>query len=113
LGLAAYFRERDAAKISGAAVAARSAPDVFAEGPSGGIMLHRPGETRPSEHLIKSGQGGKTYLSHVGESGHASDCEGMSFDGNRLVLCWLDEFGTRRYGTMFFDRCRKIMRLAY
>lgn len=106
-GLAAYFKESDAVKVGSAAAAACSAPYVIAKGPSGGIMLHRPDETRPSEHVIKSGWGGKTYLSPVDESGSAKDREVVSFDGNRLVLRWLDESVAGRYGTMVFVRCRK------
>jgi hypothetical protein len=106
-GLAAYFRESDAAKVASAAATACSAPYVIAKGPSGGVMLHRPDEVRPSEHLIKSGWGGKTYLSPVGESGDAKDREIVAFDGNRLVLRWLDESVAGRYGTMVFIRCRK------
>jgi hypothetical protein len=106
-GLAAYFRESDAAQVTSAAAAACSAPYTIAKGPSGGVMLHRPDETRPSEHLIKSGWGGKSYLSPAGESGDAKDREIVSFDGNRLVLRWLDASVAGRYGTMVFVRCRK------
>ena len=106
-GLAAYFRESDAARVTSAAAAACSAPYMIAKGPSGGVMLHRPDETRPSEHLIKSGWGGKSYLSPAGESGDARDREIVSFDGNRLVLRWIDASVAGRYGTMVFVRCRK------
>ena len=106
-GLAAYFRESDAASVTSAAAAACSAPYIIAKGPSGGVMLHRPDETRPSEHLIKSGWGGKSYLSPAGESGDAMDREIVSFDGNRLVLRWLAASVAGRYGTMVFVRCRK------
>jgi hypothetical protein len=106
-GLAAYFRESDAARVTSAAAAACSVPYTIVKGPSGGVMLHRPDETRPSEHLVKSGWGGKTYLSPVGESGDAKDREIMSFDDNRLVLRWLDASVAGRYGTMVFVRCRK------
>lgn len=106
-GLAAYFRDSDAARVTAAAAAACSAPYVIARGPSGGVMLHRPDETRPSEHMIRSSWGGKTILSPVGESGTARDREVLSFDGGRLVLRWLDEGVAGRYGTMVFVRCRR------
>jgi hypothetical protein len=106
-GLAAYFRESDAARVTSAAAAACSVPYTITKGPSGGVMLHRPDETRPSEHLIKSGWGGKSYLSPAGESGDSKDREIMSFDDNRLVLRWLDASVAGRYGTMVFVRCRK------
>jgi hypothetical protein len=106
-GLAAYFRESDAARVTSAAAAACSAPYAIAKGASGGVMLHRPDEVRASEHLIKSGWGGKMFLSPVGESGNAKDREIVAFDGNRLVLRWLDESVAGRYGTMVFVRCRK------
>lgn len=106
-GLAAYFRESDAARVTSAAAAACSAPYTIAKGPSGGVMLHRPDETRASEHLIKSGWGARSYLSPVGESGDAKDREIIAFDDNRFVLRWLDASVAGRYGTMVFVRCRR------
>ena len=106
-GLASYFKESDAARVTSAAAAACSAPYTIAKGPSGGVMLHRPDETKPTEHLIKSGWGAKSYLSPVGESGNARDREIIALDGNRFVLRWLDANVAGRYGTMVFVRCRR------
>lgn len=106
-GLAAYFKDSDAERVAAAARAACGQPYVIGKGPSGGIMLHRPDETRPSEHQIKAGWGGKSYLSPVGEAGDAKDREILAYDGRKLVLRWLDPGVAGRYGTMVFVRCSK------
>jgi hypothetical protein len=106
-GLASYFREADAAKVRAAAAGQCGAPYTIARGPSGGVMLHRPDESRTSEHVVKSALLGKTYIGPAGEAGGAKDREIVSFDGRTLVLRWVEESVASRYGTMVFVRCGK------
>ena len=104
-GLASYFREADAGKVATAARGFCSAPYIIAKGPNGGVMLNRPDETAKSEHVIKAGWGGKSYVGPPGEAGGAKDREIVTIDANRLVLRWVDETVASRYGTMVFVRC--------
>jgi hypothetical protein len=106
-GLAAYFRQGDAAQVRAAAAAQCGAPYVIAKGPSGGVMLHRPDESRASEHVIRSPLLGKSVIGPVSDTSGARDREIVSFDGTTLVLRWLDESVANRYGTMVFVRCRR------
>lgn len=106
-GLAAYFRDSDAAQVAVAAARQCGAPYIIGRGPSGGVMLHRPDESKASEHLVKSSLLGKSYIGPVGETGGAKDREIVSWDGNRLVLRWVDASVAGRYGTMVFVRCRR------
>lgn len=104
-GLAAYFKEADASRVRTAAAAACNAPYLITKGPAGGVLLHRPDETRPSEHVLKQGWGGKTYLGPAGAPDATKDREIISSDQNTFVLRWLDESVAGRYGTMVFVRC--------
>lgn len=106
-GLASYFREADAAKVRAAAAGQCGAPYLIAKGPSGGVMLHRPDESRTSEHVIRSSLLGKAVIGPAGDATGTKDREILSFDGRTLVLRWLDESVANRYGTMVFVRCGK------
>ena len=106
-GLAAYFREADAAKVAAAAAAQCGAPYIIARGPNGGAMLHRPDETVPSEHSVRKSWSGKTSIGPLSDASGARDREVVSYNGNRLVLRWLDASVAGRYGTMVFVRCRR------
>ena len=106
-GLAAYFRESDAARVRAAAAAQCGAPYIIGKGPGGGVMLHRPDESRASEHVLKSSLLGKSYIGPAGEAGGSKDREIVSFDGATLVLRWVDQSVAKRYGTMVFVKCRR------
>jgi hypothetical protein len=106
-GLAAYFREADAARVRAAAAAQCGAPYIIGKGAAGGVMLHRPDESRASEHVVKPSLLGKSYIGPFGEAGGTKDREIVSFDGATLVLRWVDESVANRYGTMVFVKCRR------
>jgi len=106
-GLAAYFRDGDAARVTAAAAAQCGAPYIIGKGPTGGVLLHRPDESRTSEHVVKSSLLGKSYIGPAGEAGGPKDREIASFDGATLVLRWVDESVANRYGTMVFVKCRR------
>ncbi len=106
-GLAAYFRDADAARVRAAAAAQCGAPYIIGRGSTGGVMLHRPDESRTSEHVVKSSLLGKSYIGPAGEAGGSKDREIVSFDGATLVLRWVDQSVASRYGTMVFVKCRR------
>ncbi|AMJ59123.1 hypothetical protein [Bosea sp. PAMC 26642] len=106
-GLASYFRDAAAPQVAAAAASQCGAPYIIGKGPSGGVMLHRPDESRTSEHVVKSSLLGKSYIGPAGEAGGAKDREIVSYDGTRLVLRWVDASVAGRYGTMVFVRCKR------
>jgi hypothetical protein len=106
-GLASYFREADAAKVRAAAAGQCGAPYTIAKGRSGGVMLHRPDESKVSEHVVRSSLLGKSLIGPAGDTSGAKDREILSFDGRTLVLRWVEESVANRYGTMVFVRCGK------
>ncbi len=104
-GLASYFREADAAKVTAAARGACSAPYIIARGPNGGVLLNQPDDPGKSEHVIKQGWGGTTYVGPEGEAGGARDRAFLAFEPGRFVLRWVDPTVANRYGVMVFMRC--------
>jgi hypothetical protein len=104
-GLASYFREADAAKVTAAARGACSAPYIIARGPNGGVLLNQPDQPGKSEHVIKQGWGGTIYVGPAGEAGGAKDRAFVAFEPGRFVLSWVDPTVANRYGVMVFVRC--------
>jgi hypothetical protein len=104
-GLAAYFRNADAALVARAARNACGSPYVIARGPGGGVMLNQPDQPAKSEHVIKTGWGGGVFVGPPGEAGGAKDRAFVSFAPNQFVLRWVDPSVGSRYGVMVFVRC--------
>lgn len=104
-GLAAYFRETDAAKVTSAARGFCNAPYVIARAPNGGVMLHQPDQPQQSEHVIAEGFTGRTTIGPVSDRSGAKDREFVSFQPNQFVLRWLEPSVANRYGVMVFVRC--------
>jgi hypothetical protein len=104
-GLAAYFREADAAKVIAAARGFCSAPYVIARGPNGGVLLNQPDQPAKSEHVIRSSWSGKVTIGPADDSSGTKDREFVAFEPNRFVLRWLDPTVGNRYGVMVFVRC--------
>ncbi len=83
-GYAAYYSEKDRARIQQAAKAQCNRPVVISRGPGGGIvmpMVNQAGQ----ELTIKGGPDGKNYLGPPGNAGVEQDSEIVSFDGNVLI----------------------------
>ena len=105
-GLAAYHVESDKPRIEAAAQQACSNPYVIALGPSGGVMMHLPDQSTPSELALKGAPGGKTYIGpREDPPGSAQDRLVEQFDGRMLILRWMDPEVQARYGTMVYVRC--------
>ncbi len=104
-GLAAYFREADAAKVTAAARGFCNAPYIISRGPNGGVMLNQPDDVAKSEHVIRTSWSGRTLIGPAGQAGEAKDREFVSFQPNQFVLRWLDPSVVNRYGVMVFVRC--------
>jgi len=105
-GLAAYHVESDKPRIEAAAQQACSNPYVIALGPSGGVMMHLPDQSTPSELALKGAPGGKTYIGpREDPPGSAQDRLVEQFDGRILITRWIDPEVQGRYGTMVYVRC--------
>lgn len=104
-GLAAYFRDADAARVTAAARGFCNAPYIIARGPNGGVMLNQPDQPQKSEHMIATGFMGRTTIGPAGDASGPKDREFVSFQPNQFVLRWLDPTVANRYGVMVFVRC--------
>ena len=59
-------------------------------GPTGGIIMHSAGQTKPEELKSKADRSGKTYIGPGPQPGGSQDREVVSFDGRVLVLKWVN-----------------------
>ncbi|MGA0561670.1 hypothetical protein ACO2RV_04405 [Ancylobacter sp. VNQ12] len=105
-GLAAYHRPEDAARTEAQARQGCRQPYVINAGPSGGFMMYLADQSEPSEVVSKQVLPGPIYIGLPDEPpGAQSDREVLRFDGQVLVLKWLDPEVAGRYGTMVYVRC--------
>jgi len=105
-GLAAYHRPEDATRTEAQARQGCRQPYVINAGPSGGFMMYLADQSEPSEVVSKQVGTGPTYIGPADEpAGAQSDREVVRFDGQVLVLKWLDPEVAGRYGTMVYVRC--------
>jgi hypothetical protein len=105
-GLASYRSEADKDRTLKEAQSACGNPYVIGTGGAGGVVMHLPDQTQPTEVFIKVARDGKVYIGPKGSAGMAKDRQVLSFDNQSvLVTEWLDPSARERYGTMVFVRC--------
>lgn len=105
-GLAAYHRPEDAVRTEAQARQGCRQPYVINAGPSGGFMMYLADDAQPSEVVSKQVGNGPIYIGLPDEPpGARSDREVVRFDGQVLVLKWMDPEVAGRYGTMVYVRC--------
>jgi len=105
-GLAAYHRPEDAARTEAQARQGCRQPYVISAGTSGGFMMYLADQSTPTEVVSKQVLPGPIYIGVPDEPpGAESDREVVRFDGQVLVLRWLDKEVAGRYGTMVYVRC--------
>lgn len=105
-GLAAYHRPEDAARTEAQARQGCRQPYVINAGPSGGFMMYLADDAQPSEVVSKQVGSGPIYIGLPNEpAGSQSDREVLRFDGQIMVLKWMDPEVAGRYGTMVYVRC--------
>jgi len=105
-GLAAYHRQEDAARTEQQARQGCRQPYVINRGTSGGFMMYLADQSQPSEVVSKQIPPGPTYIGLPDEPpGADTDREVVRFDGQIMVLRWLDKEVASRYGTMVYVRC--------
>ncbi|CAA0086568.1 Uncharacterised protein [Starkeya nomas] len=105
-GLAAYHRQEDATRTEAQARQGCRQPYVINAGPSGGFMMYLADDAQASEVVSKQVGTGPTFIGLPDEpAGAKSDREVLRFDGQIMVLKWMDPEVAGRYGTMVYVRC--------
>ena len=99
-GVAAYWSEGDAAKITAQAKGFCSQPYVISKGKNGGAMMFEAFDGKAKEVIVQSGQ-------IVALEGSARNTTKViqSWNGSTLVVNYTDEEARRKYGNMVFVRC--------
>ena len=101
-GVAAYWNEADAAKVTAQAKSFCNKPYTIARGANGGAMMFEPFDGKPKEVRIQSGQ----IVAADGSDSRTTKTI-TSWNGATLVFNYVDEEAKRKYGNMVFVRCRR------
>jgi hypothetical protein len=104
-GLASYHREEDRGRTEQQARAVCNNPYEIGLGPNGGVMMHPADQNQKVELAVKGASGNRTYVGPPGEPGQPEDREIVAFDGQIMVMRWLDPDVASRFGTIVFARC--------
>jgi hypothetical protein len=103
-GLAAYHREQDRARTIAAARDQCSQAYLIDRSPGGDILILGHDNPQPQEMIVKGSVEGKTYVG-PGPYPGIEDREVVSFDGQVLILKWVNPEVAGRYGMMVLARC--------
>jgi hypothetical protein len=105
-GLAAYHKDEDRARTEAAARGQCRQPYNISRGSRGGIIMHLPDQSQPTELVLKGGPDGKNYIGLAEEPAQGQrDREIVAFDGRVLVTRFVDPEVAGRYGTSVYVRC--------
>jgi hypothetical protein len=107
-GFAAYHKEGDRSRTETAArgqCGRNGQPYIIGAGASGGVMMHLADQAEPQELRLKGGPGGKSYIGPDGPAADVQDREVVLFNGQLLILRWIDPEIAGRYGTGVYVRC--------
>ena len=107
-GFAAYHKEVDRGRTEAAArgqCGRNGQPYVIGAGATGGVMMHLADQAEPQELRLKGGPGGKSYIGPDGPAADSQDREVVLFNGQVLILRWIDPEIAGRYGTGLYVRC--------
>lgn len=98
-GVAAYWSEGDAAKVTAQARSFCGQPYVVSRGANGAARMFEAFEGRPQDVVVQGGQ-------IVAASGSPRATKRVQrWDGTTLVFNYVDEEAKRKYGNMVFVRC--------
>jgi hypothetical protein len=99
-GVAAYWNDADAAKVTTQAKSFCNQPYIISKGANGGAMMFEPFDGKPKEIRIQFGQ-----IVAADGSGSRTTKAITSWNGSTLVFNYVDEEAKRKYGNMVFTRC--------
>jgi hypothetical protein len=98
-GVAAYWNDADAAKVTAQARSFCNQPYVISKGANGTARMFEAFEGRPQDVTIQGNQ-------IVAANGSARSTKAIqSWNGSTLVFNYVDEEAKRKYGNMVFVRC--------
>jgi hypothetical protein len=98
-GVAAYWNDADAAKVTAQARSFCSQPYVISKGTNGTARMFEAFEGKPQDVAIQGNQ-------IVAANGSARSTKAIqSWNGSTLVFNYVDEEARRKYGNMVFVRC--------
>jgi hypothetical protein len=104
-GLAAYHRDQDRLRTEVAARDQCKLPYRIDRSPGGNILMLGHDNPQPQEMVLKGSVEGKTYVGPGPSPAGGDDREVVSFDGQVLILKWVDPEIAGRYGIMVLARC--------
>ena len=104
-GLAAYHRDQDRARTVVAARDQCALAYHIDRSPGGNIVMLGHDNPQPQEMVLKGSVEGKTYIGPGPSPAGADDREVVSFDGQVMVLKWVNPEVAGRYGVMVLARC--------
>ncbi|CAH1660748.1 conserved hypothetical protein [Hyphomicrobiales bacterium] len=104
-GIASFHDEKDRKRTEAQARSQCGQPYVITKGPTNGVMMHVADDAQLYELALKRGPDGKTYIGFEAPAGHPQDREVLSYNGELLVMRFVDPDANRRYGTFIFARC--------
>ena len=103
-GLAAYHRDQDRARTIVEARDQCTQAYLIEHSPGGNILMLGHDNPQPQEMILKGSIDGKTYIG-PGPYPGIEDREVVSFDGQVLILKWVNPEVAGRYGIMVLARC--------
>jgi hypothetical protein len=104
-GLAAYHRDQDRLRTEVAARDQCALAYLIDRSPGGNVLMLGHDNPQPQEMILKGSVEGKTYVGPGPSPAGADDREVVSFDGQVLILKWVDPEIAGRYGIMVLARC--------
>jgi hypothetical protein len=104
-GLAAYHRDEDRARTEQQARLVCGNPYVIDLGPNGGVLMHPADENQRVELMVKGAPGNRTFVGPAGDPGGPRDREIIAYDGQIMIMRWMDPEVASRFGTIVFARC--------
>jgi hypothetical protein len=104
-GLAAYHRDQDRARTVVEARDQCALAYHIDRSPGGNIVMLGHDNPQPQEMVLKGSVEGKTYIGPGPSPAGADDREVVSFDGQVMVLKWVNPEVAGRYGVMVLARC--------
>lgn len=106
-GLAAYHRPDDATRTENQARAScGNNPYVITAGANGGFMMYLADDNKLTELVSKQSGTGPVFIGPPEDpAGGERDRQVVRFDGNVMVLRFVDPEVAKRYGTMVYVRC--------
>ena len=103
-GMAAYHRDQDRARTIVEARDQCAQPFHIDRSPGGNLLMLGHDNPQPQEMILKGSTEGKTYIG-PGPYPGIEDREVVSFDGQVLILKWVNPEVAGRYGIMVLARC--------